>query len=128
MTECTKAHLQQSTISKSGGGPSDPSLSGMGKERKYWEEETAHKSLFCVSASGRSRRAGRGAWPSTPRWRPRNIMRINSKPIQLQQGRLLRRSICRNANKPPLLSYGLQMKKKSQEIHHLGTQKMQNYA
>jgi len=56
-------------------------------------------------------------------------MRINLKPIQLQQGRLQRRSICRNTNKPLLLSYGLQMKKKSQEIlHYLGTQKMQNYA
>ena len=84
--------------------------------------------LHCdaIQRSGGSRRGSGHALP--PRWLPRNIMGINSKPIQLQQGRLLRRSICRNANKPPLLSYGLQMMKKSQEIlHHLGTQKMQNY-
>jgi len=69
-----------------------------------------------------------GHVPLSHRWQPRNIMRINSKRIQLQQGRLLRRYL-QNANKPALLSYCLQMKKKSQEIfHHLGTQKMKNYA
>ena len=62
MPECSKTHLQQSTISKfSGGGPPDPRFKGSGREgseREKREGRTGEGSLLLREGEGMGKEGG----------------------------------------------------------------------